>query len=344
MKPSSNQKGQKVKPGLTQDSKVRFVKNFFTYRSSSIFLVFIGLILFFALFSPHYRFVSHANMEVLLALGSEFTILALGVGLLMISGEFDLSVGSILVFCSFIFIRLFEMGMNLFLAGGITLGVGALLGFLNGLITTKAHIPSFVTTLGTMMLWRGMTLILSQGFQRPFDRAVSPLLGSVLTGKIGGVLPAQVVWFVVFGLILGALLHFHKFGNWVYATGDNKEAARAMGINTDRVKTICFMIVGILCAFVAVMQIVRVSTFSSRAGDGWELKAIAASVVGGISLMGGIGSMVGVFLGALTISVIENGLVLLRIPYFWTYIVFGLVIISSVVSSLYLERRKLRGG
>jgi simple sugar transport system permease protein len=303
----------------------------------------MGLMLLFTFFSQ-YRFIHYANIEILLALGSEFSIIALGVGLLMVSGEFDLSVGSILVFCSFIFIKLFEVGMNLFLAGFITLGVGTLLGFLNGLITTKAHIPSFITTLGTMMLWRGMTLILSEGFQRPFDPAVSPLLGSILTGKIGGILPVPAIWFGVFGLILGVGLHFHKFGNWVYATGDNKEAARAMGINTDRVKMICFMVVGILCAFVAVMQIIRVSTFSSRVGDGWELKAIAASVVGGTSLRGGIGSMVGVFLGALTISVIENGLVILRIPYFWTYIVFGLVIISSVVSSLYLERRKLRGG
>jgi ribose/xylose/arabinose/galactoside ABC-type transport system permease subunit len=333
-----------VKRSVRRDSKTGLVKLFFTSRSSSVFLVFIGLVLLFSFFSPHHRFISQANIKTLLALGSEFSIIALGVGLLMISGEFDLSVGSILVFCSFIFIKLFETGMNLFLAGCITLGVGTLLGFLNGLITTKARIPSFITTLGTMMLWRGMTLILSQGFQRPFDPAVSPLLGSMLTGRIGGILPAQVVWFVVFGLILGVGLHFHKFGNWVYATGDNKEAARAMGIHTDRVKTICFMTVGILCAFVAVMQIVRVSTFSSRVGDGWELKAIAASVVGGTSLMGGIGSMVGVFLGALTISVIENGLVILRIPYFWTYIVFGLVIIFSVLSSRYLERRKLTHG
>jgi len=130
----------------------------------------------------------------------------------------------------------------------------------------------------------------------------------------------------------------------VYTTGDNKEAARAMGINTDRVKTICFMIVGVLCAFVAVMQIVRVSSFFSRAGEGWELKAIAASVVGGTFLMGGIGSMTGIFLGAFTISVIENGLVVLRIPYFWTYVVFGLVIIFSVLSSMYMERRKLSHG
>ncbi len=326
------------------DSKLRFVRSFFGYRFFSIFLVFVALLLFFGFFSPHYRFTSLANIKILLGSGSEFSIIALGVGLLMVSGEFDLSVGSILVFCSFMFIRLFEIGMNLFLAGFITLGLGALLGFLNGFITTKARIPSFITTLGTMMLWRGMTLLLSLGYTRPFDTEVSPLLGSILTGKIGGVIPAQAIWFGAFGLVLGLVLHLHKFGNWIYATGDNKQAARAMGINTDRVKTICFMIVGVLCAFVAVMQIVRVSTFTSRAGDGWELKAIAASVVGGTSLMGGIGSMVGIFLGALTITVIENGLVLLRIPYFWTYIIFGLVIISSVLSSLYLERKRLGRG
>jgi simple sugar transport system permease protein len=146
------------------------------------------------------------------------------------------------------------------------------------------------------------------------------------------------------GLVLGILLHFHKFGNWVYATGDNREAARAMGINTDRVKMICFTIVGILCALVAIMQIIRVSSFFSRAGDGWELKAVAASVVGGTSLMGGIGSMVGIFCGTLIIVVIENALTMLRIPYSWTYVVFGLVIIFSVLSNFYMERRRLRYG
>jgi len=319
---------------------MKFTKPFLSYRFSSIFLIFIGLVLLFTFFS-RYRFISGGNIEVLLALGSEFSIIALGVGILMICGEFDLSIGSILVFCSFVFVKLFEVGMNLFLAGFIVLIVGALLGLLNGLITVKGHIPSFIATLGMMMFWRGLTLLLSRGYQRPFDPEVWPFFCHLLTGEIGGVIPVQVVWFVVFGVILGMLLHFHKFGNWVYATGDNREAARAMGINTDRVKMTCFMIVGILCAFVAVMQIIRVSSFSSRAGDGWELKAIAASVVGGTALTGGRGIMIGIFLGALIISIIENGLVVLRIPYFWTYVVFGLVIIFSVLSSRYLERREL---
>jgi len=315
--------------------------HFFHYRSSSVFVVFVGLVVLLSFFS-HRRFISRGNLQILLALGSEFNIVVLGVGILMISGEFDLSVGSIVVFCSFIFIRLFEMGMNLFLAGLITLGVGAILGWLNGLITVKGQIPSFIATLGTMMLWRGMTLLLSQGFSRSFDLMASPTFSRVLTGVIGGVVPVQIVWFAALALTLSLILHFHRFGNWIYATGDNKNAARAMGIKTDRVKTICFILVGVLCALVAVMQIVRVSTFSSRVADGWELKAVAASVVGGTSLMGGIGSMVGVVLGTLIISAIENGLVVLRIPYFWTYTVFGLVIVFSVLFSRYVEARKLK--
>ncbi|MDK2897134.1 MAG: simple sugar transport system permease protein, partial [Candidatus Atribacteria bacterium] len=122
-------------------------------------------------------------------------------------------------------------------------------------------------------------------------------------------------------------------------TGDNQEAARAMGINTHLVKIICFMIVGVLCAFVACSQISRTACFTSRAGEGWEFKAVAASVIGGTSLLGGIGSMGGIFAGALVISVIENGLVVMRIPYSWTYVVFGLVILFSVFSNALVQRR-----
>ncbi len=114
-----------------------------------------------------------------------------------------------------------------------------------------------------------------------------------------------------------------------------------MGINTDGVKIICFVIVGILCGVVACAQIGRLACFTSRTGEGWELKAVAASVVGGTSLRGGIGSMVGIFLGAILISVIENGLVVLRIPYFWTYVFFGLVILFSVLSSMYIEKKQM---
>ncbi len=190
------------------------------------------------------------------------------------------------------------------------------------------------------MLWRGLTLWFSGGLQQACDVSSSPAFLSFLNGSIGNVFPVQAMWFIVVGVLLGLLLHYTRFGNWIFATGDNADAAHAMGIQTHMVKMVAFIIVGILCAFVAGMQIARVSCFTSRTGEGWELKAMAACVVGGTSLRGGIGDMAGIFLGAFAISVIENGLVVLRIPYFWTYTVFGLVIIFSVLSSMYLEKQK----
>jgi ribose/xylose/arabinose/galactoside ABC-type transport system permease subunit len=145
---------------------------------------------------------------------------------------------------------------------------------------------------------------------------------------------------VAIAVLLWLLLHRQRLGNWVYVTGDNPLAARAMGINTSAVKIGTFTFVGLVCSFVAIMQIARTGAFTSRAGDGWELKAIAAAVVGGTSLTGGVGSMAGIFWGALIISLIENGLMVLRIPYFWTYTVFGVVIVGSVILSAFIGQRR----
>jgi simple sugar transport system permease protein len=318
------------------------LRAWFGYRASSVFLVLAALALLFTFLSPERRFAGPDNLRILLEEGSEFCIVALGVGLLMICGEFDLSVGSILVFCSFVFIRLFQAGLNLFLVLASVLVLGAAVGLLNGLVTVKGRIPSFITTLGAMMFWRGITLLLSEGYTAAFDRAASPRLTAFLTGTIAGVVPVQAVWFAGTAVALGALLHSHRLGNWIYAAGGNPQAARAMGIPVDRVKVFCFAVVGLLCGFVGVMQLVRVSSFFSRAGDGWEMKAIAACVVGATALMGGRGSMTAILLGALIISVIENALVMLRITYFWTYMVFGLVIIGSVLSRTFVQRGRLR--
>jgi simple sugar transport system permease protein len=318
------------------------LRAFFGYRASSVLLVFVALFALFTFLSPERRFTSPENLRILLAEGSEFCIVVLGVGVLMICGEFDLSVGSILVFCSFIFIRLFQAGVNLFLVLAVVLALGAAVGLLNGLVTVRGRIPSFITTLGAMMFWRGLTLQHSEGFPASFDQASSARFTSFLTGTIAGLIPVQALWFAGFAIALGVLLHSHRLGNWIYSTGGNPLAARAMGISVDRVKMICFAVVGLLCAFVGVMQVVRVSSFFSRAGDGWELKAIAACVVGATALMGGRGSMAAIFLGALIISIIENALVMLRITYFWTYMVFGLVIIGSVLSRTIVQRGRLR--
>jgi simple sugar transport system permease protein len=315
---------------------------FSTFPSLGVLIGFVVIVVLAAAISPGHSFIRRANIEVLLSYGPEFTIIVLGVGLLMICGEFDLSVGSTLVLSSFVFAWLFGSGINPFIAALVALAVGAIAGLLNGLITVKGRIPSFVTTLGTMMFWRGLTLMVSGGFTRPADTAGFPVFTTLLTGELGDLFPVQAAWFVLFAVLLGLLLHLRKFGNWIYATGDNKEAARAMGINTDMVKILSFILVGLLCAFVAVTQTVRVGTFSTRAGEGWELRAIAAAVVGRTSLRGGVGDMTGIFLGALIIVVIENALALLWVPHGYTYVVFGLVIVLSVLLDMLTERRRMR--
>jgi len=320
---------------------MKMTTNLFRQKAVNTFLVLAGLIIIFALFSPRHVFLHPRNIAALGKLFPDLGIVALGVGMLMICGEFDLSIGSVLPFCAYIFARSLYAGFTPLAGFVFALLTGAAMGWLNGFITVKTRMPSFITTLGTLMFWRGVLYVWSKMMPLGIRQYVpsKSSFGKILTASLPGRLPIQSLWFSLFAIILGILLHYHRFGNWVYATGDNKDAARAMGINTNMVKVICFIIVGVLCGFVACAQISRLACFTSRTGDGWELKAVAACVIGGTSLRGGIGSMTGIFLGAVIISVIENGLVVLQIPYFWTYVVFGLVILFSVLSSMYVERK-----
>jgi simple sugar transport system permease protein len=322
--------------------KNSFLNAFLQFKSLGVLVIFVVLVVLMSIFSPENNFIRAKNIQNLLSFGSEFGIIVLGAGMLMIAGEFDLSVGSVLAFSSFIFGALFRAGMHPLPAFIITLAGGGAMGALNGIITVKGRILSFVTTLGTMMLWRGLTLLATGGTQFACDVTVHPAFTAALNGKIGGYFPVQALWFLFFAVLLYLLLHRHKFGNWVYATGDNKLAARAMCIRTDIVKILSFVIVGVLVAFSSVIQISRVASFSSRVGTGWELRVIAAAVVGGTSLLGGRGSMIGIFLGALIIIVIENALTIMRLPYEWTFSVYGAVILLSALLDLFIEKKKLK--
>jgi len=320
----------------TNDKQAQFLLRF---RNVGAFAILAVLVVGAAILTPDHNFIRGANLQTLLSLGSEFGIIALGIGILMIAGEFDLSVGSVLAFCSLMFIFLLEVPVDPFLALVITLVVGALVGLLNGLITVKAQVVSFIATLGTMMFWRGLTLILSGGTMRPVVLDTHPAFVSLFTGKLAGVIPAQGIWFVLFTVLLFLLLQRQRFGNWIYATGDNALAARAMAVDTSLVKVVCFVIVSLLVAFVAVIQTTRLGAFSSRVGTGWEMRAMAAAVVGGTSLRGGRGNMVGIFVGALIIIVIDNMVGLARLAYEWTYMAFGLVILGAVLLDLLIEKR-----
>lgn len=305
-------------------------------------ITFIITFLIFSIFTPDNIFLDPRNLASMAKLTPDIGIVALGIGILMIAGEFDLSIASIIPFCSFIYTQLIMSGVDPLLAFILILPVGASFGLINGLIVVSTGLPSFIITLSTMLFWRGLLFGLSH--LRPISilKYVSDSsIAKVLVGQVGPI-PNQIIWFLLFAVILGLILHQTKFGNWIYATGSNKEAARAMGVNVRLVKTVCYMIIGVLCAWTAVMQAVRLGSFFATQGIGFELKTIAAVVVGGTALTGGVGSMLGIVLGIFIIRIVENGLILLQVPVFGVELFIGVAVVVFVLLNTYVNRRIAR--
>ncbi len=306
-------------------------------------ITFVVAVLVFAIFTPNHLFINPRNLGSLAKLTPDLGIVALGIGILMICGEFDLSIASLIPFSSYIFTLFVMAELNPFLAFALLLPIGAVFGLLNGLIVVNTGLPSFIITLSTMMFWRGLLYGVSRMMPLSILSYVpsNSAFAKVLTGEAGPI-PVQVLWFVGFAVILGLLLHRNKFGNWVYATGSNQEAARAMGVNIAFVKIACYMIIGLLCAFVSVMQSVRLGSFAATQGIGFELKAIAAVVVGGTSLRGGVGRMLGIFLGVFIIQIVENGLILMQVPVFGVEAFIGIAVVVFVIINNLVNRRVAR--
>jgi len=306
--------------------------------------VLAGFLVFMGVGQP--KFFSGTIMESLLYFGAELGLITLGVTILMIAGEFDLSVGSVLALCGFLLAWLFGKGVDLYMAIPVVLLVGISVGAFNGLIVTKTRIPSFIATLGLMMWWRGITYVSSEGLQlvfRPMQKY--PVLTSMLAGKIdlgGWGIPAPFIWFIAATLILWVVLNRTRFGNWAYTVGDNKEAARGRGIRVDRVKFSCYMLVGFLVAFAAILHTSRLNTAFAYTGEGYELQAVAAAVIGGTSLFGGVGTILGTFFGIFFLRSLDTAILLFRAPAFWFQAFTGVAIIIGVTLNYMIERRRTR--
>ena len=323
-----------------KESIVRMLRRAVSARETIIFLTGIGLVVVFYFTSFQHKFVSQEVLSTIFIVAPELGIVVIGVALLMIVGEFDLSVGSVSALCALLAIELCGFNVNPFLALAVILGAGFAMGALNGLITVRFGIPSFIVTLGMMMFWRGVTYAITAGATIRFNVIQThPTFYHLLAGDIGGI-PVQVFWFLILTVAFASILNHHRFGNHVYATGGNKEAAKAMGIHTDWIKVGCFILVGILSSLAGIMQATRIRGFYVQQGSGMELMAIAAAVVGGTSLYGGAGTIIGAFLGVLVISFLEYGLILSRVPGFWFRAVLGiLIVVVAIIDKFMVERR-----
>ena len=290
------------------------------------------------LYPEHFRYLNPANIAVLLKSMSPLGIMAIGVGVLMISGEFDLSVGTLYTFCAIVTATMVkEYALSPYLAMLVGIIVGIIAGLIHGNIVNRFTIPSFIVTLGAMLLWKGGTL-LYHGAKSLRYKYESETYKTVLTGDIG-VVDASFLWFIGVGIVFYFIVHHHKIGNHFFAVGGNPEAAIAIGINPKRVKLIAFAIAGGCAALSGVVAMSRVVSVQPGGGLGLELEAIAACVIGGCALMGGRGSIIGIMLGTALIYTIQDLLLLLRAPGFYFEMFVGGLIVLAVIINVTIRKR-----
>lgn len=291
------------------------------------------------LFPDDFRYLSPANISILMKAIPTLGIIALGVGFLMIAGEFDLSVGSIYAFTAVIASSLILAGWNPWLAAAAVLMLGAMISVANGAISLRFALPSFIVTLGAMLFWKGMIFYV-HGAQAISFRAEEGFRNA-LAGQIGP-LEMPFVWLIVLTLVFHLMLRHHQFGNQVLAVGGNRAAATANGVNPVRVKLICFALAGFCAALSGLISAARVGSVTPAQGGGLELQAIAAAVIGGVALTGGRGSAIGVFLGAALIYTIQDVLLLLRAPGFYLDIFVGALIVAAAIANQLVGGRQSR--
>jgi len=296
----------------------------------------LGLFIALSIARPETFFTQENILRVAMQI-SLLTIIATGMTFLFIAGELDLSVGALYGLLALTIARmLFDWQWSPWLALPTTVLVGAGIGFVSGFLTTQFRIPSFIVTLGMLGILRGSALVWVQ--TPPIGR--SPGFDQVTAGRLGGEIPMQVVWMVVVVLAASFVLSRTRFGYHVYATGDNELAARNAGIDTRRVKIACFVILGGLTGLAASLLIGWVHGVSRGFGPGYELDVIAAVVIGGTNLFGGVGSVFGTFLGAAITGMITTGLVLLGANQDSEPIAKGAVIILAVLLDVVVRRRQ----
>ncbi|MCC6314684.1 MAG: ABC transporter permease [Thermomicrobiales bacterium] len=312
-------------------------------RFQSVFGLIVILVLAAAL-SPVRNgsnvFLEPRNLLNIVRFASENGIIAVGMTLVILTGGIDLSVGAVLALCAVgaaAFMTRNELGTIPTVV--LVLAVGGLVGFVNGWVSTRFNIQSFITTLAMLGVARGIASLWSGGYAIPLAFGDGPgmaptsfkaIFGGEL-GVFGLQVPAPVFYFLGVGVIASFLLRRTGFGRHVYAVGGNETAARLSGVNVDRVKIVVFAASGLLAGLAALLHAALVNQGSHIDGNGYELNAIAAVVIGGTSLMGGVGTIVGSMIGALTLSILDNILGLRNIQSEYQAILKGIIIVLAVI-------------
>ena len=307
------------------------VKRALQAREMGVFAALIALLILMYFLSPY--FWKPTNIFNVLRGMSTIAIMAIGQTMIIVTAGIDLSVGSILAASAMMTARLmYQEIMPPWIAVLLGLGFGTLLGLTNGLIITKVRVNPFITTLGMLSVARGLTYLLASGLQGtvasnvPMRNAAVNFLGDGYIGPI----PFPVIEMIILVIVFSLFLKYTVLGRQIFAVGSNEEAARLSGVPVTMVKVFVYTITGTLCALSGIMTSGLLATSATNAGVGMELSVIAAVVIGGASLAGGEGSIIGAVIGAAIMAVLRNAFVLLHFPIYMQTITIGVVIILAV--------------
>ena len=316
---------------------------FFKTHRLEISIFVIAIILYFIYrFGAPTAFSRFAIYRAFMQSMPFFGIIAISATFVITLGEIDLSFPSIVGITSLTFgMVLTGTEGNFFLAFLASMSLGMFAGLINGLLVTKIGIPSIVATIGTLFFWRGLVNVVAQGSGIAIvDVAEYTWHHTLFVSKVFGYIPAQFIWFVVLTLMMQGIYRYHKFGNHIHFVGDNKASAQMMGINVDNVKIIAFVQLGFFSAFAGMLTMYEMLYFWPTQGSGLMLTTLAAVFVGGTSVFGGKGTIIGSFIGVLIIGSLESGIIALGLSGFYVKFIYGLMITLSVTIYALIQRKK----
>lgn len=299
------------------------------------FLSLVLMFLFFS-FSTEY-FFNFENLITVALQTSVIGILAIGATFVIITAGIDLSVGAVMAVSGVCCGVVVSAGMPVYIGVPAGILVGATFGLVSGLLVAKFKIPPFIVTLGMMMIARGITMVLTQGRAIYFSK--EPTFKLLSQGKLFDAIPYPVLYLLLVALVSGFILKKTSIGRYIYAVGGNEEAARLSGIKVLKTKLFVYAYAGLLTGIGGIVLAARLNSAQPTAGMGYELEAIAAAVIGGTSLMGGEGTIVGTIIGAFIMAILKNGLNLMNVSQFWQMVAMGVVVIGAV----FLDTLRKRG-
>lgn len=302
-------------------------------------LAFASLIILVIVFSiASSNFFQFSNLVGILVSTAVIGVLALGATFVIITGGIDLALGTVMTFSSVmvgVIITFWGLPVPLGIVGGIL--AGALCGFISGLMVAKMNIPPFIATLAIMMVTKGLSLVITGA--KPIYFNDDPIFAKIAMGKMIPGIPNTIIIFLLLGVIASIILSKTIIGRYNFALGSNEEATRLSGVNTVKWKIVIYTITGIFSGIAGILMASRLNSAQPSLGTGYELEAIAAVVIGGTSLSGGVGSILGTIIGALIMSVLTNGLQIMSVAQEWRTVIVGVVIIIAVYADI-LRRRK----